>query len=103
MAELSRLLNKVFLLSRKKSVTVARGERERMEQGIPRRSKGSREGERMSEKDRETGRSGEKIDGEHGGVRTMEGKRGRECETSTLENQAASLFPREAARLAVAD
>ncbi len=44
-----------------------------------------------------------KIDSEHGGVRTMEGKGGRECETSTLENQAASLFPREAARLAVAD
>ncbi len=40
-------------------MTVARGERERRETGqeIQRRSKGNRERERMSKKDRETGRN----------------------------------------------
>lgn len=62
------------------------------------------ENERETERDRQGGRwtDGE-IDGGLRGVRTLEGKGGRECEMSTLENQAASLFPREAVRLAVAD
>lgn len=51
MAVLSRLLNKVFLLSRNKAVTVAREEREKAGgeretgQGIPRRGKSNRENE----------------------------------------------------------